>query len=160
MNKATSPSKSAPPISEREHQDAEANIRFYSYKKPAEFDRKKVSVLLGKSDYVRGMIQVVTEGGENNLHYHSNVDAFWMVMKGKAKFYGPNDEMLGEVGEKEGLVIPRNARYWFESSSEEELEVLLVQAFCDPAIKNSGRTDSAPRKLADAGASPHLSAEV
>lgn len=155
MNKAT-----VPAISEKEHQEAEANIRFYSYTKPTEFDRKKVSVLLGKSDYIRGMIQVVTEGGENNLHYHSNVDAFWMIIKGKAKFYGPDNEVLGEVGEKEGLVIPRNARYWFESSGDEELEVLLVQAYVDPAIKNSGRTDSAPRKLVDAGSSPHLSAEV
>jgi mannose-6-phosphate isomerase-like protein (cupin superfamily) len=41
----------------------------------------------GQGDLVRGMIQVAKEGGENNLHYHANVDGFWMVLKGKAKFY-------------------------------------------------------------------------
>lgn len=149
-----------PVVTEEEHKEAEAAIRFFSYKKPTEFERKKVSVVLGQHGQVRGMIQVVKEGGENNLHYHWNVDAFWMVLRGRAKFYGPGDELLGEVGPQEGLVIPRNARYWFESSGDEQLELLLVQAFINPQEKGSGRTDSAPRKLADAGASPHLSAQV
>lgn len=147
-------------VSEERHQEAEANIRFYSYKKPTEFERKKVTILAGETDLIRGMVQVVKEGGENNLHYHANVDAFWMILRGRAKFYGPNDEVLGEVSQHEGLVIPRYARYWFESTGDEQLEVLLVQAKADPAIGNSGRTDSAPRKLADAGSSPQLSARV
>jgi len=147
-------------VSEETHRAAEAAIKRYSYKTPTAFERKKTSVLLGKGEYVRGMIQVVKEGGENNLHYHANVDGFWMVLKGRAKFYGPGDALLGEFGPQEGLVIPRFARYWFESTGDEQLEILLVQAFSQPNAPNSGRTDSAPRKLADAGASPHLSAEV
>lgn len=156
MNKAMQPAPT-----ESDHQAAEKNIRFFSYKKPEKFERKKVTILAGQTDLLRGMIQVVTEGGENNLHYHAKVDAFWMVLKGRAKFYGPNDELLGEVGPHEGLVIPRNARYWFESSSDEHLEVLLVQAFDQAGnTDNSGRTDAAPRKLEDAGASPKLTARV
>jgi mannose-6-phosphate isomerase-like protein (cupin superfamily) len=147
-------------VFEERHQAAEAAIKRYSYKKPTDFQRMKTSVLLGQGEYVRAMIQVVKEGGENNLHYHANVDGFWMVLRGRATFYGPGDEPLGEFGPQEGLVIPRFARYWFESSSAEQLEILLVQAFDQASAANSGRTDAAPRKLADAGASPHLSAEV
>lgn len=148
-------------VPEDTHLAAEAAIKRFSYAKPTDFERKKVSVMLGKGDLVRGMIQVAKEGGENNLHYHSNVDGFWMVIKGKAKFYGPGDTLISEIGPMEGLVIPRFARYWFESSGDEDLEILLVQAFAEGGKSlNSGRTDSSARKLADAGASPKYSAEV
>ena len=145
-------------VSEETHRAAEAAIKRYSYSTPTDFARQKVSVRLGKGELVRGMIQVVKEGGENNLHYHSNVDGFWMVLKGRAKFYGPGDVLLGEFGPQEGLVIPRYARYWFESSSDEQLEILLVQAFAQANLGDSGRTDSEPRKLADT--SPRFSAEL
>jgi len=147
-------------VTEETHRAAEAAIKHFSYKKPTEFERKKVSVMLGQGDLVRGMIQVAKEGGENNLHYHANVDGFWMVLKGKAKFYGPGDALIGEIGPQEGLIIPRFARYWFESSGDEDLEILLVQAFDKSGLTLSGRTDAAPRKLADAGAGPRFSAEV
>ena len=147
-------------VTEETHRAAEAAIKRFSYKKPTKFERKKVSVMLGQGDLVRGMIQVAKEGGENNLHYHANVDGFWMVLKGKAKFYGPGDALIGEIGPLEGLVIPRFARYWFESSGDEDLEILLVQAFDKSGQALSGRTDAAPRKLADAGAGPRFSAEV
>lgn len=147
-------------VSEEQHRAAEAAIRRFSYTTPTKFERKKTSVDLGKGEYVRGMIQVVKEGGENNLHYHANVDGFWMVLKGRAKFYGPGDALIGEFGPQEGLVIPRFARYWFESSGEEQLEILLVQAYDGVSGHDSGRIDSSPRKIMDAGSSPHLSAEV
>jgi mannose-6-phosphate isomerase-like protein (cupin superfamily) len=140
-----------PEVTEEEHREAESRIVKFSYKKPTGFDRPKVTVRLGQTDVLRGHIQVIREGGENNLHYHSKVDGMFTVLKGRARFYGPGDELLGEFGPLEGIVIPRNARYWFESVGEEEAEIMLVQGFHEHGAEKSGRTDSAPRRLQDAG---------
>ena len=77
---------------------------------------------------------------------------FWLVLGGRAKFYGPGDEDLGEFGRHEGIFIPRGARYWFERVGEEELEILRVGASSEPGAKNSGRTDVSKQKF-DVGSS-------
>jgi mannose-6-phosphate isomerase-like protein (cupin superfamily) len=150
-----------PTISEEEHRAAEEKIRLFSYKTPDLGDRKRATVCLVKSDLVRGLVGVAKEGGETNLHYHTTVDAFWMVLRGRAKFYGPGDVLIGEFGMHEGLVMPRNARYWFESVGDETLEILFVQAFDKPQIvtEDSGRTDASPRKRELASQQGVLSAE-
>ncbi len=140
-----------PEPTEQDHLEAEARIVKFSYKKPTDFDRPKVSVRLGQTDIIRGHVQVIRHGGENNLHYHSRVDAMFTVLSGKVRFYGPGDEVLGECGAMEGVIIPRNARYWFENMGEGDAEVMLVQSFAVPGADTSGRTDSSPRKLKDAG---------
>lgn len=139
-------------VSEQDHQDAESRIVKFSYHKPSGFERAKVSVRLGQTDIIRGHVQVIKrDSGENNLHYHSRVDGMFTVLSGRVRFYGPSDEVLGEFGRLEGIIIPRNARYWFENIGDGEAEVMLVQSFAVPAAETSGRTDAAPRKLADAG---------
>lgn len=141
----TSPNKREP-VSEQTHLDAEAAISTFSYKTPEKSTRPKVNTLLAKSNLSRAMVQVVREGGENNLHYHSKVDGFWFVLKGQARFYGPDDKLIAECGPQEGMIIPQYARYWFEKTGPEDLEILLVQAFDEAAQSESGRTDSAPKK--------------
>jgi len=136
-------------ISEQRHLDAEAAISTFSYKSPEKLTRPKANTLLTRSNLVRAMVQVVREGGENNLHYHSKVDGFWFVLKGRARFYGPKDELIAECGPQEGLVIPQYARYWFEKTGPDDLEILLVQGFDQAGGAESGRTDSAPKKLKD-----------
>ncbi|MFM2130292.1 MAG: hypothetical protein RL477_1838 [Pseudomonadota bacterium] len=140
-------------LSEDVHREAESRIVKFRYKKPEDWrERPKVSVRLCDSGLLRGHIQVLkAKGGENNLHYHSKVDGMFTVLSGRIKFYGPGDELIGEFGRFEGVLIPRNARYWFENTSDEEAEVMLVQGFYEQGAVASGRTDSAPRKIADAG---------
>lgn len=133
-------------ISEETHLDAEGAIKTFSYKSPEKLTRPKVNTMLAKGNLVRAMVQVVREGGENNLHYHSKVDGFWFVLKGRARFYGPGDKLIAECGPQEGMVIPQYARYWFEKTGPEDLEILLVQAFDEGDQSESGRTDSAPKK--------------
>ena len=43
------------------------------------------------------------------------------MLKGRARFYGPGDVLLGDFGPGEGIVTPRYTRYWFESGSDEEM---------------------------------------
>ena len=132
------------------HAEQEAKIQTFRYTnqftKPEDFGRGKAMVKLGRSDILRGSVQVVREGGETNLHYHTKIDSLWMVLKGRARFYGPDDVVMGEFGPHEGVLIPRGARYWFESAGEEDLELLQVSAFSEVGAEKSGRTDASPRK--------------
>jgi mannose-6-phosphate isomerase-like protein (cupin superfamily) len=135
------------PELEQKHLEAEASIRPFSYKKPDGVERGKGFIRLTTSPLIKGVVQVIKKnGGENNLHYHTTVDTFWMVLKGKVKFYGPEDALIGEFGEQEGLITPRFSRYWFENSGDGDAELLQVAAADSPGGK-SGRTDVSEQKF-------------
>ena len=38
------------------------------------------------------------------------------------------DKLLADLGPHDGILLPRNFKYWFESSSDETLELLQVEA--------------------------------
>ncbi len=141
------------------HRAAEANPVTFSYSKPSEVNVGKGFVNLGRKDIVRGAVQVVKKhGGENNLHYHTTSASFWMVLKGRVRFYGPGDVVIGEFGPHEGTITPRYSRYWFENVGEEDLEILQVSAFSEGA-KNSGRTDVSAQRF-DVSTAQHFSRET
>lgn len=117
----------------------------FAYVKPGSQKMGKGIVSLCQTDIIRGAVQIVREGGDNNLHSHTGMDGFWMVLNGRVRFYGPGDEVLGEFGRHEGIVMPRNAQYWFESCGDEDLELLQVVAF-DRDVKNE-RVDASPQKF-------------
>ena len=129
------------------HLQAEADPVTFAYQKPSGVNSAKGRVNLGKADIVRGVVQIVKKnGGENNLHYHTNAASFWMVLKGRVRFYGPDDVLIGEFGPHEGTMTPRYARYWFENVGDEDLEILQVSAFSEGA-KTSGRTDISAQRF-------------
>ena len=72
------------------------------------------------------MVQVVKEGGENNLHHHTNTDILYMALKGKVRFYGLDHVVYGEFGEREGLLLPADSRYWFKTTGTVPLELFQV----------------------------------
>lgn len=117
----------------------------FSYTKPDHQESGKAIVSLCQTDIIRGAVQVLKEGGDNNLHSHTGMDGFWMVLKGAVRFYGPDDEVLGEFGPHEGIVMPRDSQYWFESCGDDDLELLQVVAF-DRDVKNV-RVDVNDRKF-------------
>ena len=125
--------------------EASQAYQTFSYKRPEQLRRGKGIVQLAKSDIIRGRVQIVTDGGENNLHSHNGMDGFWMVLAGKVKFYGPGDVLIGEFARHEGILIPRGAQYWFESSGDEPLEILQMAAF-EKGVKVE-RVDVAPQKI-------------
>jgi mannose-6-phosphate isomerase-like protein (cupin superfamily) len=131
---------------ESKHLAAEEKNHAYVYAKPDGVATGKGFVNLGRSDIVKGMVQVVKkDGGENNLHYHTRMDTFWMVLKGRVRFYGPGDEVIGEFGPHEGTITPRFSRYWFENIGDGDLELLQVAAYVEGA-KDGGRTDASAQK--------------
>jgi mannose-6-phosphate isomerase-like protein (cupin superfamily) len=116
------------PPEEREafHQEAESRLQIFTYEAPEGTERVKDIVPLCKTDLLRIHVQVVKEGGENNLHYHVNSDTCWMVLRGRVRFYGVGDKILGELGPHEGIMIPGGSRYWFEKAGDEPLEILQM----------------------------------
>lgn len=131
---------------EEAHRAAEERVQNFSYRKPEEIGSGKGIVRLCHSDIVQGLVQIIKDGGENNLHYHEGMDSFWMVLKGRAAFYGPGDKLIGEYGPNEGLLMPRGARYWFAKASDgEDLELLQVISYEDN-INATKRINTSPRK--------------
>jgi mannose-6-phosphate isomerase-like protein (cupin superfamily) len=125
MDQATKAPMS-PAEKEAFHRDAEARIRTFSYRKPPDNGQVKQIANLFRSDLIRLNVQIVTEGGENNLHYHTGGDNCWMVLRGAARFYGVDDKLLGEFGANEGILLPGGSRYWFEKVGSEDLEILQI----------------------------------
>ena len=109
-------------------EDEVAVPRPFAYVRP-ELERSKHVVMLARTDRMLAAVQVLRSGGENNLHAHPNQDGFWMVLKGRVRYYGEGDVLLGSFGPMEGILIPRGSKYWFESEGDEVLEILQVQAF-------------------------------
>ena len=127
-----------------DHDAAEAAIQQFHFKAPETYSGRKAIVKLTSSERSAIAIHCLGQGGENNLHFHSGVDITWMVLKGRARFYGPGEEIRGEFGPIEGLVIPAGARYWFESCGEDDLELLQIKTYTKGRGKDK-RIDAAPR---------------
>jgi mannose-6-phosphate isomerase-like protein (cupin superfamily) len=115
----------------------------FRYQTP-EFQGVKKTLTVCSSDLMKVQVQVVKDGGENNLHIHTGDDAFWYVITGAVKFYGEGDKLIGEYQKGEGILIPRGFKYWFESASKEPLEILRVTAK-DQNVENK-RVDLSPQK--------------
>lgn len=114
------------------HQAAEAGVRSFAFARPGigfASEKKKIHVRLAGTNSCRASIQVLCEGGENNLHYHPNMDLIYMVLKGHIRFYGPGDKLIGDYGPLEGVLLPENSRYWFESVGTEEAHLLQIAGF-------------------------------
>jgi mannose-6-phosphate isomerase-like protein (cupin superfamily) len=133
----------------RLHEAADAMVVPYSYVKPDGVTTAKGRVNLAKTECLRGVVQIVKKnGGENNLHYHTNSDSFWMVLKGRIRFYGPDNKLIGEFGPHEGTVTPRYSRYWFENAGDEDAELLQIAALARPGLtETTGRTDLEPQRF-------------
>ncbi len=96
--------------------------------RPQLLESGKQSHRLVNNEHVSLGVQVVAQGGETNLHAHSAADEIWYVLQGQATFYGECDEIIAKLGRNEGLLIPRGAPYWFESSQPENLVILRFGA--------------------------------
>jgi hypothetical protein len=76
----------------------------------------------------------------------------------KVRFYGPEDVVIGEFGEGEGIVTPRFSRYWFENCGDDDLELLQIAASPEPGLK-SGRTDVTAQRY-EVGTGLHMDATI
>lgn len=154
MSEMTDVRKMTPEQKEAFHRDGESRIKAIKVVKPPENARgepRDVTVQL-RTPAISVLTQWVRQGGEDNLHYHTNGDTFWMVLKGRARYFtvsGPDDKegtkLVADLGPHEGVVIPRGSRYWFEKAGDEELELLQVVAH-EQGGRKPERINVAPHK--------------
>lgn len=95
----------------------------------------KAAKRLGVGGMVTASVQFLAAGGDNNLHSHSAEDEAFLVLGGRVRFYGKDEEVIAELGQNEGIIIPRLFPYWFESASDEVLTIYKVGAQ-DPRYTN------------------------
>ncbi len=141
------------------HQAAESNIHTFAFNPPkveCKTQKKKMHIKLAGTNSCRASIQILHNGGENNLHYHPNMDLIYMVLKGRIRFYGPGDKLLGDFGPSEGLLLPENSRYWFESVGDEEAHLMQIAGF-PKGVDAYKRIAVEPPKHEDGGESAWMS---
>lgn len=148
----TSNSSNAPAVGAKEALTQELNGKQltaspFGYQTPDNLVKGKGIVRLCRSDIVYSSVQVLQDGGENNMHAHPAQDGIWIVLKGRVKFYGKDNAVLAELGPLQGIHIPRGFYYWFESSSTEMLEILQVEAI-DKSVKNERLNLTPPKDFA------------
>jgi mannose-6-phosphate isomerase-like protein (cupin superfamily) len=102
-------------------------IQPFRYERPALTD-EKVSVRLTGTEFLDADVQVIQVGGSPNLHSHTGNDAIWFVLSGQARFYGEAAEPIAELSTHEGVLIPHDTPYWFESVGDFPCEMLHVTA--------------------------------
>ena len=91
--------------------------------------KKSERLITGTDSTLLGLgMQVVLEGGETNRHAHTGQDAAWLVLEGRARFYGKTDNDVFELNPLEGIFIPDGQDYWFESASDKPLKILRMSA--------------------------------
>jgi mannose-6-phosphate isomerase-like protein (cupin superfamily) len=107
---------------------------------PTGMKRDRALIPLAQSDTLVSLVQIfrgcstqATKAG--GMHSHTAMDGFWFVLRGRARFYGDNDVLIADLGEHEGIFVPRNTKYWFEAVDCEQLELLQVDSI-DHRIKN------------------------
>lgn len=130
---------------------AKQALEFFNYTNPGETDTK-ARVKLALTEFLRAEIQILGPGGGNNLHTHSGNDGFWLVLSGRLNFYGEGPEPVAELGPMQGALVPHGTKYWFEPSSDEQVELLHVAA--RTSAKEDKRVDFADRFRPSASLNP------
>ena len=112
----------------------------FGYEQDSRRDFPKKSMRLSRTETLTVSAQIINAGGETNMHSHTNADEAWVVFAGRARFYGVSrdpgekEEIIGELGPRQGIIIPKGVPYWFESASNEQLEILRVSSV-DHSVK-------------------------
>ncbi len=101
-------------------------------------DQGRTNAILAATDNMEARLKVYASGGENALHTHVNEDHMFVIMQGRARFYGPDGEER-EIGPKEGIMVPAGAYYYFQATSEEPLVLLRVGARAAPGDRKDRR---------------------
>lgn len=101
---------------------------------PQTFQLKTQLLSKGRSDYVLARtdlmsirIKCYAQGGENVLHAHPGEDHTFIVLAGKAQFFGKGGE-VAELTRNQGILLPRGCYYNFKSCGDEPLVLLRVGA--------------------------------
>jgi mannose-6-phosphate isomerase-like protein (cupin superfamily) len=126
------------------HRTREEMRRSFSYHRPDGIPEDcKATIKMARADNEDVVMQILNGEGGENLHYHANMDSVFFVLKGRVRFYGRSDAVIGEYGPLEGLINPSGARYRFEKLGDEEVLMLQVGIYPE-GRKAAKRLDASP----------------
>lgn len=79
------------------------------------------------TDLLKVRVKVYAEGGENVLHAHFDEDHSFVILQGQATFHDDagNTKIVNKY---EGILLPKGAYYYFQSTGDENLVLLRVGA--------------------------------
>src|SRR5947209_11785205 len=106
--------------------DAAPKAQAFSLKTPL-LSSGRTNLSVAETDLLKLRVKVYAEGGENGLHTHKDEDHAFVVLQGQATFRDEN-ETVTVVNQYEGILLPRGAFYWFQSTGDENLVLLRVGA--------------------------------
>jgi mannose-6-phosphate isomerase-like protein (cupin superfamily) len=88
------------------------------------------SFLMVENARVISTVQVFQKGRGAGLHADPTEDGYWLVLGGRALFYGEGEHgekaLIAELGRNEGVYVPAGIKYAFENPADEPLEFLRV----------------------------------
>ena len=109
-------------------------LTIFGYEEDPDREFPKKSLRLSRTDTLTVSVQIINAGGETNMHSHTGEDEAWVVVSGRVRFYGTSkttdngEELVGELGPRQGIMIPKGVPYWFEPVGDEQLEILRVSS--------------------------------
>lgn len=106
-------------------------------------EQGRTDSVLAATDDLTIRLKIYASGGENELHAHTSEDHSFMILQGSARFFGPDDEEI-ELGQYEGIMLPKGNLYKFFATSEEPLVMIRVG---NPNIKKQPK----PTRINEAG---------
>lgn len=66
-------------------------------------------------------------GGENAMHAHHGQDHSFIILQGRARYFGPRGEVR-ELARNDGIMLPAGCYYCFENAGDEPLVVLRIES--------------------------------
>ena len=106
--------------------EAAPQAQVFSLKTPL-LSSGRSNLEVAATDLLKLRVQVYAEGGENGLHAHHDEDHAFIVLQGQATFRDENDTPT-VVGKYEGIMLPKGALYYFQSTGDENLVLIRVGA--------------------------------
>ena len=88
-------------------------------------EQGRTDSVLAATDDLTIRLKIYASGGENELHAHTSEDHSFMILQGSARFFGPAGEEI-ELGQYEGIMLPRGNLYRFYATSKEPLVMIRV----------------------------------
>jgi len=87
----------------------------------------RTNKVLAQTDLLKLRIKVYAEGGENGLHTHHDEDHAFIILQGQATFHDEAGNAT-VVNKYEGIMLPKGAYYYFQSTGDENLVLLRAGA--------------------------------
>jgi mannose-6-phosphate isomerase-like protein (cupin superfamily) len=94
-----------------------------------------------KTDHLSITVKVYANGGENLFHAHNAEDHAFVVLSGQATFHIESEENIKVLGKYEGIMLPKDMNYKFQSTGSGNLVMLRMGAKI-PGILSIGKDKS------------------